>query len=112
MLFWRIFSQPFQLFPENSTCIISAFDYSNDMEVNQDKFDEIVLALLHFNSWQDKFAVFAWKSLDWDALARLHEKGLISDPRSKAKSVLLTEEGNILAKQLFEKYFKKNKSSD
>ena len=32
-----------------------------------------------------------WKSFDWDAMERLHRKGLISDPVSKAKSVILTD---------------------
>lgn len=82
------------------------------MEVDSDKFDEVVLALLYFNSWKEKYGVFAWKSFDWEALSRLHEKGLIGDPKSKAKSVPLTEEGNILAKQLFEKHFLKSKNSD
>ena len=33
------------------------------------------------------------KSFDWDAMERLHRKGLISDPVSKAKSVMLTDTG-------------------
>ena len=45
------------------------------------------------------------KSLDWDAMDRLHEKGFISDPKSKAKSVHLMDEGFQLGKELFEKYF-------
>lgn len=36
---------------------------------------------------------------------RLHKKGFISDPKSKAKSVLVSEEGQKVAKELFEKYF-------
>jgi predicted transcriptional regulator len=36
---------------------------------------------------------------------RLHQKGFISDPKSKAKSVLVTEEGQKAAKELFEKFF-------
>jgi hypothetical protein len=35
-----------------------------------------------------------WKGLDWDLMDLLHEKGWIVDPRSKAKSVLLTEEAS------------------
>ena len=34
-----------------------------------------------------------WKSFDWDAMERLHRKGLISDPVSKAKSVVFTNAG-------------------
>jgi Mn-dependent DtxR family transcriptional regulator len=36
---------------------------------------------------------------------RLHEKGWIGNPRSKSKSVLLTEEGQARARELFEKHF-------
>ena len=47
----------------------------------------------------------AWKGFDWDAMNRLHEKGFISDPRGKAKSVVFTEEGLAQAKLLLEKLF-------
>ncbi len=36
---------------------------------------------------------------DWDALGRLHEKGMIFDPVGKAKSVVLTQEGLQESKQ-------------
>ena len=35
----------------------------------------------------------AWKSFEWNVMARLHEKGSISDPRGTAKSVVFTELG-------------------
>jgi len=38
-------------------------------------------------------------------LNRLHERGWISNPVSKAKSVVLTEEGARLSNELFEKLF-------
>lgn len=86
------------------------------MKIDQEKFDEIVLALLFHNSWREdigKNNVYrAWKSLDWDALDRLHEKQLIGSPEGKAKSIVLTEEGYILAKQLYEKHFAENKNSE
>ena len=75
------------------------------MEYSQDKVDEVVLALLYLNFHNDKYAVRAWKSLDWDAMDRLHEKGFISDPKTKAKSVVMTEEGQKAAKELFERLF-------
>lgn len=86
------------------------------MKIDQEKFDEIVLALLFHNSWREdneKSGVFrAWKSLDWDALDRLHEKELIGSPKGKAKSIVLTEEGYILAKQMYEKHFAENENSE
>jgi hypothetical protein len=36
---------------------------------------------------------------------RLHSKGYISDPKSKAKSVVLSEEGEKRSRELFAKYF-------
>jgi hypothetical protein len=38
-------------------------------------------------------------------LNRLHEKGLITDPKSKAKSVIFSEEGLESAQLLFERLF-------
>ena len=75
------------------------------MEINEEKIDEVVLALLRLNFHGDHGAIRAWKSFDWDVMDRLHKKGFISDPKSKAKSVLVTEEGQKVAKELFEKYF-------
>lgn len=75
------------------------------MEYDKDKVDEMVLALLYLTMF-DENGARAWKSHDWDALGRLHEKGYISDPKSKAKSVVMTEEGAQQARELFEKYFK------
>jgi len=75
------------------------------MEYNQDKVDEMVLALLYLTTWGDEFGPRAWKGMDWDAMNRLHEKGYISNPKSKAKSVALSEEGAKLSEGLFKKYF-------
>lgn len=75
------------------------------MEINEEKVDEVVLALLYLNFHGDRYAIRAWKSFDWDAMDRLYEKGFISDPKSKARSVIVTEEGQRAAKELFEKYF-------
>ena len=47
----------------------------------------------------------AWKGQDWGAMDRLHQKGYISNPKSKALSVAMTETGAALSKELFFKYF-------
>lgn len=60
------------------------------MEYNKDKVDEVVLALFYLNSFEDNKVRVAWKSFDWDSTNRLFDKGLISNPKSKAKSVVLT----------------------
>ncbi len=49
--------------------------------------------------------LLVWKSHDWDVLDRLHQSGYIHDPATKAKSVMLTEEGEARSKRLFEKHF-------
>lgn len=61
------------------------------MDYDKDKVDEMVLALLHLTTYEEKYGVRAWKGQDWAAMDRLFEKGFIHDPRSKAKSVVLTE---------------------
>jgi hypothetical protein len=73
-------------------------------DYNKDRVDDMVLALLHLTSFSDHGSVRAWKCHDWNALDRLHEKGLIGDPKSKNKSVLLSEEGARRAEELFQKY--------
>jgi hypothetical protein len=75
------------------------------MAVNEDRIDEVILALLHLTSFTEQGLTRAWKSHDWDALNRLHQKGMIGDPKSKAKSVVLTEAGAKRAQELFAQYF-------
>ncbi|MBB5499615.1 DUF6429 family protein [Paraburkholderia sp. MM5384-R2] len=72
------------------------------MDIDTAAIDEVVLALLHLNLCDGNRA---WKSFDWSALNRLHAKGFIRDPVSRAKSVGLTDEGLREAGRLFTKYF-------
>jgi hypothetical protein len=66
------------------------------MGYDKDKLDEAVLALLHLNVWEeDGSGARAWKGVPWEATDRLYQKGLIGDPKSKAKSVVLTGEGRV-----------------
>ncbi|ELP32040.1 DUF6429 family protein [Rhodopirellula baltica] len=71
-------------------------------ELNIDKIDDTVLALLALTICGDDRA---WKGHDWDVLSRLHEKGMIHDPVSKARSVALTPEGLERCHQLFDEMF-------
>jgi len=75
------------------------------MEYDKNKVDEAVLALLYLNFFGHRGAIRAWKGFDWDAMDRLYEKGYISDPKSKAKSVIVTEEGQTAAEELFQRHF-------
>jgi hypothetical protein len=77
------------------------------METDTGKIDDAVLALLHLTICDTRYGVSAWKGHDWDALDRLHQKGYISNPIGKAKSVGLTPEGQVRAEALFRKLFGK-----
>jgi len=71
-------------------------------DIDTDRIDEAVLALL----WLNLSATgTAWKGFDWSAMNRLHERGLITDPARKEKSVHLTDEGMAEAKRLFNALF-------
>jgi len=72
------------------------------LKLDTDRIDDAVLALLYLNQYE---CGSVWKGFDWDAMNRLHEKELISDPVGKAKSVVFSEEGERRAKQLFEQLF-------
>ncbi|HEX5914038.1 MAG TPA: DUF6429 family protein [Rubrobacter sp.] len=75
------------------------------MEYDEEKVDEMVLALLYLVTFRDGPVVRAWKGFDWDSMDRLYEKGFIHDPKSKARSVILTEEGEWATRELFERHF-------
>ena len=78
------------------------------MDYDPDKVDEAVLALLFLTLHDaDEFGGRAWKGFDWAALDRLHEKGFIGDPRSKAKSITLDADGIKAAKAAFARLFGK-----
>jgi hypothetical protein len=72
------------------------------MDLDHAKIDDAVLALLLLGR-HDGFR--AWKGFDWDAMDRLFEKGYITDPRGKAKSVIFTEEGLERAERLLAEMF-------
>ncbi len=72
------------------------------MVIDTDRVDDAVLALLLLGLHDGRRA---WKSFDWDALDRLHAKGLISDPVGKAKSVVFTDEGLTRDRSLFDEMF-------
>ena len=76
------------------------------MDYDIEKVDEAVLALLFLTLHNvSEHGGRAWKGHDWNALDRLHEKGLISDPRSEAKSVVLSPEAIRASKDAFRRLF-------
>jgi hypothetical protein len=79
------------------------------MKLDNERLDEAVLALLYLglhDEWR------AWKSFDWEVMNRLHEKGLITNPVGKAKSVGFSEEGMRESRRLLEKLFAATPPSD
>ena len=72
------------------------------MTLDSDKIDQAVLALLCLGLHDGDRA---WKGFDWEAMSRLHDKGFISDPRGKAKSVVFTETGLSEARRLLDELF-------
>jgi hypothetical protein len=74
------------------------------MDFDGEKLEQVVLALFQMNLSDDSGRL-AWKSLPWSVMDSLHQKGYISDPATKNKSVWLSEEGAKLSKELFEKLF-------
>lgn len=72
------------------------------MKIDTDRIDEAVLALLYLGLHGE---YRAWKGFDWEAMNRLHAKGVISNPVGKAKSVVFSDEGRREAERLFHKLF-------
>jgi hypothetical protein len=77
---------------------------AEDMELDWDKIDDAVLALLYLGLHD---GVRAWKGFDWTATDHLYEKGYISDPKDKAKSIVFTDEGLERSKRLLGELFGK-----
>ena len=74
------------------------------MDIDTDRIDEAVLALLYLGRHEHNRA---WKSFDWGAMERLHKQDFIFNPVSKAKSVVFTEEGLKRAEAMFARMFAK-----
>ena len=72
------------------------------MNLDKKRIDEAVLALLLLGIHNGSRA---WKGFDWDSMNRLHQKGFISDPQGKAKSVVVSEAGLKEAQRLLQKLF-------
>jgi hypothetical protein len=63
------------------------------MQYDDARIVQAVLAVLYLTAEKDGPRVRAWKNIDFAAMERLHELGLIEDPRNKWKSVVFTDEG-------------------
>ncbi len=74
------------------------------MDYDTTKADEVALALLYLNLMEDKHGFRAWKSISWEIMDSLHEKGYVGNPATKAKSVIVTEAGKKAAEEMFRKH--------
>lgn len=72
------------------------------MTHDTDKIDRAVLALLQLGLHDENRT---WKTFDWEVMNRLYEKGLISNPVGKTKSVEFTERGMAESRRLFTDIF-------
>jgi len=80
------------------------------MEYDQDKVDEMTLALIYLvaTGKQGGGDARAWKGFDWNTLLRLYRKGWLKEPKIREMSIYLTEEGFRKAQELFQKNFGKD----
>ena len=72
------------------------------MTLDKDRIDDAVLALLYLGLHAENRA---WKSFDWDAMDRLYERGLISNPKGRAKSIVFSNAGLRLAEDRYNALF-------
>jgi len=70
--------------------------------LDREKLAEAALALLSL-TLHDGGRV--WKGLDWDLMNLLFHRGWTLDPVGKAKSVVLTEDGEVRAREFLAKHF-------
>ena len=77
--------------------------------MDKTKFDEIVLAMLWHNQ---QVSGSAWKGFDWDATGRLFRAGLISNPQSNRKSVILSADGEKQGEAAFMRHFGPHAAAD
>jgi hypothetical protein len=70
--------------------------------VDWDAVDQATLALLVLGL-HDGYRT--WKGFSWDCMDRLHESGMITEPKGKAKSVQFTDEGLEHAQEVFKRMF-------
>jgi hypothetical protein len=68
------------------------------MSLTETKLDDLALAVMYSALHDERWV---WKTIPFDITDRLHEQGLIDEPRSNRKSLYLTDEGLARAKAAF-----------
>ena len=77
------------------------------MNYDDNRIDEAVLALLATYCYDNGQV---WKGFDFDVMDRLYQRGLISQPHNKNKSVWMTPEGRELGQQIAARLFAEDPS--
>ena len=81
-------------------------------EIKSKQIEELTLLMLYLTCWIEKDRIFpevihrSWKGYPFEALNNLVDKGYLVGAKhpGKGKSVVLTDEGIIKAKELEKKY--------
>ena len=76
-----------------------------ESELDWTRIEDAALALLYM-TLHDENRV--WKQMSWDITDRLHQNGMIADPRNKTKSLALTPEGLARAERMFSERFERD----
>ncbi len=76
-------------------------------DVDTEKLSEVALAIMWLTLHDTGTSPRVWKGMDWAILDLLHEKEWIGDPKSKNKSVPITEQGRRLGEEFLLKHFGK-----
>ena len=79
------------------TCLIlpQINRYSDLMNIDNGRAAELAFALISITASTDRVATRAWKGIDWDLLVEMYNRGWILDPVGKAKSVVITPDGQV-----------------
>ena len=63
------------------------------MEYDENRVDDMMLALLWLNMFDQGPGTRVWKRHDFKHMDRLHEKGFIDNPKGKTKTAMVTRKG-------------------
>ena len=81
--------------------VISCICGGENVSYDRERAADLVLALMQLTVHE---RARTWKSYDWEVMNDLFERGYISDPKSNAKSVVLSEAGMERSKEMFAKH--------
>lgn len=68
---------------------------------DDDKIKRAVLGLMYLSTFKEANGYRVWKAYDWEVLDQLYEDGYIGNPKTKVRSVNLTDKGRELSEKIF-----------